>query len=509
MKARRKKLLGVPAVVATAALLASGCGSSGGSSSGSAKSSAGASVTIRGMLPPNTGEINSAQNQALNQYTQAYEKAHPNVTVDWQPNPVSSITTANATLVSQASGGDAPDIVWEQYNPLLSGSIPAGILQNLKPWLEKANPYITGNTKWLDSFQSATIPYMTSPDGSMQILLGSNVETAFFYNKADWSKAGLSSAPTTWADFMSDLAKLKSAGFTPFMFADGGPCNPSWYERLADTQFLHNSLSKFMVDKSVVTSGKDVASGIVNNVISMKNPAYAEVWKMLYALRPLSSNAGGSYDACSTPNAVSPPLSTQPVFEQGKVAVIWGGSWFIPQLNSAGFSGKFGLFPEPTVTSATSPYSAAVSTKGVIGGPNGDGQWSITSEKADHSMTPAKTNTVMNFMAWLFTPQHIGAEVKDWGQGGADIPTVIGAPVPNVPGLSTLVPATAPPTVVDVALDDVLSTNTTNAGLRLVSQLMAGGVSFSSFSSQWDALLQSGAQAYATQNHIDLNSLKK
>jgi len=32
------------------------------------------------------------------------------------------------------------------------------------------------------------------------------------------------------------------------------------------------------------------------------------------------------------------------------------------------------------------------------------GQWSITSQRADSTMTPAKTATVMNFMAWLFTP---------------------------------------------------------------------------------------------------------
>jgi raffinose/stachyose/melibiose transport system substrate-binding protein len=508
MRIRRHKLLGVSAAIATTALLAAGCGSSGHASTGG-KGSSGAKVSIRGILPPGTGEISSTQNQALNQYTEAYEKAHPNVTVDWEPNPSTSITTDNATLVSQSSGGDAPDIVFEQYNPLLSGSIPAGILQNLKPWLEKPNPYISGNTKWLDTFDKSTIPYMTSPDGSMQILLGSNVETAFFYNKADWAKAKITGTPATWADLMSDFAKLKSAGFTPLMFADGGPCNPSWYERLADTQFLNKSLSKFMVDKSVVTSGKDVASGIVKKIISMSNPAYAEVWKMLYDLRPYISNGGGSYDACSTPNAVSPPLSTQPLFVQGKVAVVWGGSWFIPQLDSAGFTGKYGLFAEPTVTSTTSPYSAALSTKGVIGGPNGDGQWSITSAKADKSMTPAKTNTVMNFMAWLYTPAHIGAEVKDWGQGGSDIPTIKGAPVPNIPGLSSLVPSKAPPTVVDIALDDVLSTNTTNAGLRLVSQLLAGGVSFSSFSTQWDSLLQAGAQAYATQNHISLSSLKK
>jgi multiple sugar transport system substrate-binding protein len=494
MKYRAKLLSVHVAVAATTATLLTGCMGGGGSTNSS-------HVTIRAILPPNTGDINSSQNSALKSITQEYQSKHSNVTVNWLPNPTSSINTANATLVSQASGGNAPDVVFEQYNPLLSGSIPKGILQDLRPWLTKPNPYVKGNKRWIDSFQKSTVPYMTSPDGAMRILLGSNVETGFFYNKAAFAKAQISSAPTSWAEMMQDFGKLKSAGYTPLLYATGGPCNPSWYERLADTQFLHDSLSKFMVDKSVVTTGKDVSSGIHKGIISMKNPAYAQVWKMLYALRPFISNAGGSYDACSTPNAVSPPLSPQPLLVQGKVAMVWGGSWFIPQLNSAGFKGKYGLFPEPPVTKETSPYSAAVSTKGVIGGPNGAGQWSITSQKADHSMTKKKTDTVMDFMAWLYAPEHIGAEVKAWGQGGSYIPTVKGAPIPDVTGLSSLVPTTTVPTVVDIALDDVLSTNTTNTGVRLVSQLMAGGISFPDFSTKWEQLLQSGAQAFDKQNH--------
>src|SRR5690348_6075010 len=238
----RAKLVGVPlALTATAALVA-GCLGGGGSGN-----SSNAQVNIRAVLPPNSGDINSQQNSALKQITQEYQSKHPGVSVNWLPNPTSSITTANATLVSQASGGNAPDIVFEQYNPLLSGSIPKGILQDLRPWLNKPNPYIKGNTKWIDSFQKSTVPYMTSPDGSMQILLGSNVETAFFYNKAAFAKAQISAAPSSWAEMMQDLGKLKGAGYTPLLYATGGPCNPSWYERLADTQFLHDSLPKFMV----------------------------------------------------------------------------------------------------------------------------------------------------------------------------------------------------------------------------------------------------------------------
>ena len=48
----------------------------------------------------------------------------------------------------------------------------------------------------------------------------------------------------------------------------------------------------------------------------------------------------------------------------------------------------------------------------------------------------------------------------------------------------------------------MLSTNTTNAGLRLLSQYIAGGISDDKFADQWDQLLVSGAKAYAAQNHI-------
>ena len=46
------------------------------------------------------------------------------MTVDWLPNNTSSITAANAAVEAQASGGAAPDLVWEQYGPVTSGSDP-------------------------------------------------------------------------------------------------------------------------------------------------------------------------------------------------------------------------------------------------------------------------------------------------------------------------------------------------------------------------------------------------
>ena len=119
-------------------------------------------------------------------------------------------------------------------------------------------------------------------------------------------------------------------------------------------------------------------------------------------------------------------------------------------------------------------------------------------------MTAAKTATVMNFVAWLFTPQHLGDWIKI-NQSGADIPTETGAPTLNIPGLSNLVPTGKVGTVVDVVLDDVLSTAATNSGLRLVQEYLDGQLNFSAFSSQWQSLLTSAAQQWATTNHVNLS----
>jgi len=487
------------------ALLAAGvlvAGCSGGSASPGGSGNA-APVTIKAVLPPNTGPITAADNAGLKQLTTQYEAAHKNVTVQWLPNNMSSITQANAAVESQASGGSAPDVVWEQYGPVTSGAIPAGLLQNIKPYLAKPNPYVPGSSSWLSLFAPLTVPYMTSPNGDIDIILGSSVETGFFYSKAAFAKAGISGPPASWADFMTDLGKLKSAGITPLMYTTGEPCNPSWFERLATSSLLANQVSQFDVNHAQVTNGLDVAVGIHKGIISMSNPRYAEAWKLLGQLVPYSASGQSGYGACQDPNVTTPPLSPQPLLVQGKVGMLWGGSWWIPQLDSAGFTGKFGVFPEPPITTATTPLGLGTSTLGVIGGPNGNGQWSITSQRADSTMTPAKTATVMNFLAWIFTPQHLGYWLKISGSG-AYIPTETDAPTVNLPGLSSLVPTGKVPTVVDVVLDDVLSAVATNAGMRLVQEYVNGSLPYSAFASQWQSLLTSSAQAWATQNHVDL-----
>ena len=473
--------------------------------SGEAVSAQTSAITITAQLPYAQGKITAPTNSALASLTSQYEKDHPGVKIDWVLDAQSNLDQENAILTTQASGGDADDIVWEQYGQT---SLPPGILLNIKPYLEKPDPYVPGNKSWLSLYSPSVLPYMTSPNGQIQIVLGSSIETGFMYNKADFAKAGITAVPATWAQFVVDLAKLQAAGFKyPLLFGWGLNDNPSWWERLAGSELLQDELSKFDVDHEVVTSGLDTAVGVERGVLSMKNPAYAEIWQLLGQLRPFMDTSGGEYDIGASLNSASPPFSTLTPFAQGKVPIIWGGSWKEPVLNSLGFAGKYGIFAEPTITTTTSQYSANLSTRGVIGGPNGFPEWSVTTEKADNTMTPAKTKVVMNFLAWLYTPAHLGAIVKNEGDG-ADIPVEPAAPSGGSVGMSSLLPTGKVITVVDGPLESTLGASAENEAMRLVSAYLSDDVSFSSFSSQWQSMLVTAADQWAAENHVDLAKYK-
>lgn len=452
-----------------------------------------------------SGPLSSPTNKVLRRLIAQYEKLHPSVTITWAPNAAGeSIVNSNARLVALASAGQASDIVWEQYGEVTSGSVPKGILTDLKPYLDKPNPYVKGNQHWRDLWPASTLPYMTSPDGTMRILLGSIVEIGIFYNKAYFAKAGIHAAPTTWAQWVADMAKLKAAGISPFMFGTGQLCNDSWYERIFSSEMLHNDLPKFNVDRQQVAAGLDTAVAIHKGIISMKNPAYAAGWQLLYQLQPYVAPGASTFDACAPVNSMSPPLSEIPPFVQGKFAMVWGGTWYFPQLDAAGFAGKYGVFPVPMITKESSAYSAAIDVRGTVGGPNGVGEMSITSQKANNTMTPAKLTQVADFLAYLYSPQNEGQWVADESTN-SDVPLIKGAQAPSIAGIQMLIAPHMPPKTVEGILDGNLTAQATNAGIRLLQSFLAGEMSYANFASQWQAILDQAATTWARTNKVDLS----
>ncbi|UOF89629.1 extracellular solute-binding protein [Fodinisporobacter ferrooxydans] len=485
-----------------------GCGSQIASSSAANGSSGNGKIVITMQLQSNTGDASSKQNKSLVDLTKKYEQQHPNVQVQFLPNPYHDISQANAALLTKAAARSAPDIVFEQYGPANSGAIPDGILLNLNTYLNQPDPYIPGNKKWIDAWKSQYIPYMTKKPGEMYILLASAIATEIVYNKEDFAKAGITSTPKTFAEWLDDMKKLQAVGITPFMFNAAGQCNPSWFERKISSSLLAPDLSQFNVNHSQVVTGLGVAVGIKKGIISMKNPTYKAGWQLLDQMKPYLAPGASQYDACAPVNSVSPPLSPVTPFIQNKFAMTWLHTGYLPQLNTLGFAGKYGFFSFPTITKESTPYASGTNVTGVVGGPNGSGEWSVTTQAANATMTPEKTKQVIDYLQYLYSPQNIGPLVKDMGNG-AYIPILTGADGGGMPGASDLLPVGAPPKTVDGVIDEGLTNAAHDEGERVLQNYINGTLSFDQFANQWDAILQKAADTWAQTNHVDLSKYTK
>ncbi|MCY0880126.1 MAG: extracellular solute-binding protein [Firmicutes bacterium] len=464
-------------------------------------------VTITWQL--NSLTPNSPYMKVFNADIKAYERTHPWVHVKYIVTNTNT-NTQQAYLVTEAAGHSVPDVTWEQYGEVTSGSIPKGILADLTPYLMKPDPYVPGNKHWIDLWTKSAIPYMRGANGQYYLLVGSQVATGIVYNKADFRAAGIKAPPATWAQWLNDMKKLKAHHFVPLLFADGGTdnCNSSWYERKFSSELLHSELSQFDVNHAQVASGLDTVVAIEKGIISMNNPAYAEGWKLLGSLRPYLAPGGSTYDACASLTATSPPLNPESLFVKGKVAMEWGGSWFLPQLNQLGFAGKYGVFPFPTITKATTKYSSNINVTGTVGGPNGVGEIAIPTPAADSSMTSYKMSQIINLLMYLYSPKVEGGWVANQGQE-SDIPLIIGAKAPSVPGLGSLLPKKFPPVTVEGILDSSVTTQAASSGIRLVQAYLGGDMSYSQFASQWQTVLTQAAQQWQQQNHVNVSKYLK
>src|SRR5450759_1628222 len=198
------------AAAAVAALLAAACGSSGG---GSGTASSPITLTIW----HNYGTEQNAT--ALQNLAKAFEKLHPNITVNVVSQDASNYF---AQLQAAAISRNGPDlaVMWTglftlQYKDFLvnlQGKIPAADLARVDP----------NALKWTSNgFNAANGTYVIPLEN--QFYIG-------FYNKAAFRKAGVAAVPTDWSQLYAACTKLKAAGYTPLVYGNGGqPLGAEFY----------------------------------------------------------------------------------------------------------------------------------------------------------------------------------------------------------------------------------------------------------------------------------------
>ncbi|MGW3730344.1 extracellular solute-binding protein, partial [Streptomyces sp. NPDC000851] len=135
----------------------------------------------------------------------AFEAAHPDVRIKL-------VTMENdaykSKMTALTSSGKLPDIYHTWGGGVLKQQIDAGLVEDL--------------TSSISSLTDTLVPASVKAyqfDGKTYAVPFDIGAVGFWYNKALFAKAGIQAPPTTWADYLDAIKKLKSAGITPLAVA--------------------------------------------------------------------------------------------------------------------------------------------------------------------------------------------------------------------------------------------------------------------------------------------------
>jgi raffinose/stachyose/melibiose transport system substrate-binding protein len=135
----------------------------------------------------------------------AYKAQHPNVSFNIQPI-VNEDFKAKMTTETQA--GRAPSLFHTWGGGVLKQQADQGLVKDITNDVSSVAGNITQAA--MDAYQF---------DGKIYALPTDIGMVGFWYNKALFSRAGISAPPATWAEFLDGVNKLKGAGITPIAVA--------------------------------------------------------------------------------------------------------------------------------------------------------------------------------------------------------------------------------------------------------------------------------------------------
>jgi raffinose/stachyose/melibiose transport system substrate-binding protein len=358
-------------------LLLSACGGGGGSGNGK--------VTI------NWWHISTADPQLtiFKNYADAYMKLHPNVTIKIT---VIANDPFKTKLNTAMQAGTPPDIFQSWGGGVLQQYAQAGLLKDITSDLQQGG--------WGSSFGQAGLN-LYSYNGHYYGVPWDMGAVGFWYNKALFAQAGITSVPTTWADFLSVIQKLQAANITPLALGE----KDEW-----PGAFYWEYLAVRIGGKAAFDKAYNHKGGSFADAPFVQAGTYLQ---QLVALKPFQNGfLGSSY------------TDHQTLMGNGKAAMELMGQW-APSGDAAVAADKkgpeFGFFPFPAI-----PGGAGAPTD-VLGGGNGF---------AIGKNAPPEAVDFVRFMTSVDNQRIIGSK-------GAGLPPVIAAQDsvtdPNLQAVAALV----------------------------------------------------------------------
>ena len=185
-----------------------------------------ATFAVLGMtISSNAGELvinydgsDPAPQKAFNAVIEAFEKAHPDVTVKWNTFDHEGYKTSIRNFLT----ADAPDVASWYAGNRMAPFVNAGLFEDISDlWASEG----------LNESMASAAPSMTI-DGKKWGVPYTYYQWGVYYRQDIFEEQGID-VPTTWAEFLDACAKLKSAGITPitigtkYLWTAGG-----WFDYL-------------------------------------------------------------------------------------------------------------------------------------------------------------------------------------------------------------------------------------------------------------------------------------
>jgi len=299
--------------------------------------------------------------QASKIIADSYTDLHPEITIKFIQQVIISGSQEGEWLKTQLVGGIAPDII-SQNAEVSWPDVPKGWYIPLDEFLQTPNPYIEGNSRWMDSF--VNLPLVNAKrasDGKLYCISIDVVETAIYYNKTLFQKHNLK-LPETWSEFIQLQQTLLDNGITPMPSAQN--LVSDWGQDIIFDMLYYDIIAQLDVEPSFENQQaymthyltlKEVAFLFSKGFFTRNDPRWVEMHRILKEWR--------KYWAKELKNT-----DTARLFLTNRVAMTWDGSWFSRRLLYDPYLDfEWGIFYLPKITKSTSRFGSGVDAS-VIGG---------------------------------------------------------------------------------------------------------------------------------------------
>lgn len=329
---------------------------------------------------------NDAQKAVWQKMADDYTAQHPNVKINITVLENQAFKDKLATVMQS---GNPPDLFQSWGGGVLKQYADAGLVQDLTDSLKKNG--------LADQLSPGALG-LYSADGKIYGIPWDAGMVGFWYNKDLFAKAGITTPPATWDDFLADVKKLQAAGITPIALGEKDSWTGAfWWEYLATRE-----------------GGKDAFTNAYTRKGSFADPSFVKAGQDLKALVDLKPFQDGFLAAAYPDHQV--------VMANGKAAMELMGQW-APGADSGQlkdpkpFQASLGWFPFPAVTGGKGGPTDA------LGGGNGF---------AIGKNAPPETIDFATYL--LSTPNQIAVTKA----GIAGVPTAKGASTALDPLLQTV-----------------------------------------------------------------------